>query len=69
MEGDQAEKSVEMIHGAPVYRLRGRLLPLVNLKHELKVEGQTARLCGSCFITCAIFSTIAAVLSGAGASQ
>ncbi len=43
LEGDQAEKSVEMIHGAPVYRLRGRLLPLVNLKHELKVEGQTAR--------------------------
>ena len=43
LEGDQAKKSIEMIHGAPVYRLRGRLLPLVNLKHELKVEGQTAR--------------------------
>ena len=27
-----------MIHGAPVYRLRGNLLPLVNLNHELGVE-------------------------------
>jgi hypothetical protein len=37
LEGDQARKGVEMIHGAPVYRLRGHLLPLVYLKRELKV--------------------------------
>ena len=39
MEGEQARKGIEMIHGAPVYRLRGNLLPLVNLNHELRVEG------------------------------
>jgi two-component system chemotaxis sensor kinase CheA len=42
LEGEQARKGVEMIHGAPVYRLRGHLLPLVYLKRELKgaVEAQ-----------------------------
>jgi chemotaxis protein histidine kinase CheA len=37
LEGEQARKGIEMIHGAPVYRLRGHLLPLVHLKRELKV--------------------------------
>jgi two-component system chemotaxis sensor kinase CheA len=43
LEGEQARKGVEMIHGAPVYRLRGHLLPLVYLKRELRgiVAGQT----------------------------
>jgi chemotaxis protein histidine kinase CheA len=36
LEGEQARKGIEMIHGAPVYRLRGHLLPLVYLKRELK---------------------------------
>jgi two-component system, chemotaxis family, sensor kinase CheA len=31
----QANRDVEMIHGTPVYRLRGNLLPLVNLNQEL----------------------------------
>jgi two-component system chemotaxis sensor kinase CheA len=35
LEGDQAGRGVERIHGAPVYRLRGNLLPLVYLNHEL----------------------------------
>jgi two-component system chemotaxis sensor kinase CheA len=35
LEGEEARKGVEMIHGAPVYRLRGELLPLVYLDHEL----------------------------------
>ena len=38
LEGEQARKGIEMIHGAPVHRLRGNLLPLVNLNHELRVE-------------------------------
>jgi chemotaxis protein histidine kinase CheA len=38
LEGEQARKGIEMIHGASVYRLRGKLLPLVNLNHELQVE-------------------------------
>jgi len=35
LEGEQARKGIESIHGAPVYRLRGNLLPLVSLRHEL----------------------------------
>jgi two-component system chemotaxis sensor kinase CheA len=37
LESDQARQGVEIIHGVPVYRLRGRPLPLVYLKRELKV--------------------------------
>jgi two-component system chemotaxis sensor kinase CheA len=32
---------IEMVHGAPVYRLRGRLLPLVYLDQELGIKGGT----------------------------
>jgi two-component system chemotaxis sensor kinase CheA len=35
LEADQARKGIEMIHGVPVYRLRGNLLPLVYLNREL----------------------------------
>ncbi len=35
LEGEQTRKEIEWIQGAPVYRLRGRLLPLVYLRHEL----------------------------------
>jgi two-component system chemotaxis sensor kinase CheA len=38
LDGAQAEAGIERIHGAPVYRLRGRLLPLVYLHQELGVE-------------------------------
>jgi two-component system, chemotaxis family, sensor kinase CheA len=38
LEGDQARKGIEMIHGAPVYRLRGNLLPLAYLNRELGFE-------------------------------
>jgi len=38
LDGDQAKKSVEQIQGAPVYRLRGNLLPLVSLNDALKIE-------------------------------
>ena len=37
LEADEVEKAVELVHGAPVYRLRGRLLPLVYLNRELKL--------------------------------
>jgi len=37
--GAEAEKGgIELVHDVPVYRLRGRLLPLVYLNRELKVE-------------------------------
>lgn len=31
-------KGIELVHGAPVYRLRGRLLPLVRLGEELELD-------------------------------
>jgi two-component system chemotaxis sensor kinase CheA len=36
LEGEQAHDGIEMVHGAPVYRLRGNLLPLVYLNRELE---------------------------------
>jgi two-component system chemotaxis sensor kinase CheA len=38
MESEQARQQIEFIDGAPVYRLRGQLLPLVYLNQELKIE-------------------------------
>jgi len=38
LEGKQARTGIERIHGAPVYRLRGNLLPLIYLNHELQHE-------------------------------
>ncbi len=35
LEGEHARKRIENIHGAPVYRLRGQLLPLVYLREVL----------------------------------
>lgn len=37
LEGD-AKKNIEWIQGAPVYRLRGQLLPLVYLRNELRAD-------------------------------
>ncbi len=39
LEGEEVGKRIEMIQGIPVYRLRGRLLPLVYLDRELKFDG------------------------------
>jgi two-component system chemotaxis sensor kinase CheA len=38
LEGDQALRGIEQIHGAPVYRLRGNLLPLVYLDRQLQID-------------------------------
>ena len=38
LEGQKALQSIEYIHGAPVYRLRGKLLPLVYLSHQLRTS-------------------------------
>jgi len=37
MESGESGKGIEMVQGAPVYRLRGRLLPLVYLNRELQL--------------------------------
>jgi two-component system, chemotaxis family, sensor kinase CheA len=36
LDGEEARKGIESIHGSPVYRLRGQLLPLVHLKNVLQ---------------------------------
>ncbi|MEM9137785.1 MAG: chemotaxis protein CheW, partial [Cyanobacteria bacterium P01_F01_bin.42] len=38
LEGEKDRRGIEMVHGAPVYRLRGKLLPLVYLNRELRLE-------------------------------
>jgi len=35
LEGEKARCGIEWIHDTPVYRLRGNLLPLVDLEHQL----------------------------------
>lgn len=41
LEGEQVKRSIEFVHGAPVYRLRGKLLPLINLSKRLGLSGTT----------------------------
>jgi two-component system, chemotaxis family, sensor kinase CheA len=43
LEGDEGRKRIENIHGAPVYPLRGNLLPLVYLNHELETDAIASR--------------------------
>jgi two-component system, chemotaxis family, sensor kinase CheA len=38
LEADEVAKGIEMVHGVPVHRLRGRLLPLVYLSKELQLD-------------------------------
>jgi two-component system chemotaxis sensor kinase CheA len=38
IEADGANSKIEFVHGVPVYRLRGRLLPLVYLDQALHLE-------------------------------
>jgi two-component system chemotaxis sensor kinase CheA len=49
LESGGERKGIEMIHGTPVYRLRGRLLPLVDLNREL--EGGAPADAASAFAT------------------
>jgi two-component system chemotaxis sensor kinase CheA len=42
LDREQARKGIEFIHGSPVYRLRGRLLPLIYLKNALQTAATAA---------------------------
>jgi two-component system chemotaxis sensor kinase CheA len=42
LEPEVAGRQIESIHGAPVYRLRGKLLPLVYLNKELRLQSVPA---------------------------
>ena len=39
VDSDRVAKEIESVHGVPVYRMRGRLLPLVYLGKELHLAG------------------------------
>jgi two-component system chemotaxis sensor kinase CheA len=39
LDAEERGTKIELVHGAPVYRLRGRLLPLVYLDRELGIRG------------------------------
>lgn len=41
LEGDQAKNGIEDLYGTPVYRLRGKLLPIIFLNEQLKVPAKT----------------------------
>jgi two-component system chemotaxis sensor kinase CheA len=43
LEAEKAGSAIEMVHGAPVYRLRGRLLPLVYLSKELELTAEDGK--------------------------
>jgi two-component system chemotaxis sensor kinase CheA len=43
LEAQQARTGIEMVHGVPVHRLRGRLLPLVYLSRELQLAGRESK--------------------------
>jgi two-component system chemotaxis sensor kinase CheA len=40
LEADRVQTDIESVHGVPVYRMRGRLLPLAYLSQELKLANQ-----------------------------
>ncbi len=42
LDGDQVKTGIEWIQGSPVYRLRGRLLPLVYLREQLMTRADEA---------------------------
>jgi two-component system, chemotaxis family, sensor kinase CheA len=44
LEGEQVRTGIELVNGAPVHRLRGRLLPLVYLARELNTDSETRKL-------------------------
>jgi two-component system, chemotaxis family, sensor kinase CheA len=46
LEADRVRTEIESVHGVPVYRMRGRLLPLVYLSEELKLAKQAGSQAG-----------------------
>jgi two-component system chemotaxis sensor kinase CheA len=41
LEAESTGQRIELVHGVPVYRLRGRLLPLVYLDRELEIRSRS----------------------------
>ncbi len=38
LDAEDSARALEDLHGTPVYRLRGRLLPVIDLKRELRLD-------------------------------
>jgi len=47
LEGDRARRGIEPLHGAPVYRFRGKLVPIVYLRRMLGLDDGRDGLPGS----------------------
>jgi chemotaxis signal transduction protein len=48
LDASHASREIETVHGSPVYRLRGRLLPVVYLNRELQLaDGAAANASGT----------------------
>jgi two-component system chemotaxis sensor kinase CheA len=43
LDASRARTEIESVHGVPVYRMRGRLLPLLHLSQELKLARQAGK--------------------------
>jgi len=50
LESGEAGKGIEMVHGSPVHRLRGRLLPLVYLNRELRLPERAQSDCAASIV-------------------
>lgn len=48
LENQSEKPSIEWIQGAPVYRLRGQLLPLIALRHELDLRNVSEPVRSDC---------------------
>jgi two-component system, chemotaxis family, sensor kinase CheA len=46
LDADRVRTEIESVHGVPVYRMRGRLLPLVYLSEELKLAKKAGNQTG-----------------------
>jgi len=57
LDSDGRGKGIELVHGAPVYRLRGRLLPLVNLDRELGIRDKAESSARSTAVNIVVLQT------------
>jgi two-component system chemotaxis sensor kinase CheA len=57
LDSDERGKGIELVHGAPVYRLRGRLLPLIYLDRELGIRDHAGNSACSTAVNIVVLQT------------
>ncbi|WP_193371017.1 hybrid sensor histidine kinase/response regulator [Pelagibius marinus] len=62
------EHTIERINGTPVLRLRNRLLPLVNLRHLLKLDGENTAKAAKDALSASVTETKPAAEAESGAT-